>query len=47
MRYTGEPPVAFIRDILAAAREAGVTDGLYIGCGNGRDYLPLFDHSGQ
>jgi hypothetical protein len=36
-RYVGEPPVAFARDILAAARQAG----LYIGCGNGRNYLPL------
>lgn len=40
-RDTSEPPVAFIRDILAAARQAGVTDGLDIGYGNGRD------HSGQ
>jgi SAM-dependent methyltransferase len=40
-RYAGEPPVAFVRDILATAREAGLTRGLYIGCGNGRNYLPL------
>jgi SAM-dependent methyltransferase len=40
-RYVGEPPVAFTRDILAAARQAGLTRGLYIGCGNGRNYLPL------
>lgn len=40
-RYDGEPPVAFIRDILAAARRAAVTRGLYVGCGNGRNYLPL------
>jgi SAM-dependent methyltransferase len=40
-RYTGERPVAFTSDILAAARQAGVTRGLYIGCGNGRNYLPL------
>jgi SAM-dependent methyltransferase len=40
-RYADEPPVAFARDILAAARQAGVTRGLYIGCGNGRNYLPL------
>lgn len=40
-RYTGEPPVPFTRDILAAARHAGLTRGLYIGCGNGRNYLPL------
>ena len=40
-RYAGEPPVAFTRDILAAAHQAGVSHGLYIGCGNGRNYLPL------
>ncbi len=40
-RYRDEPPVAFVADILAAAREAGVARGLYIGCGNGRNYEPL------
>jgi SAM-dependent methyltransferase len=40
-RYAGEPPVAFTADILAAARQAGLASGLYIGCGNGRNYLPL------
>jgi hypothetical protein len=40
-RYRGEPPVPFVRDILAAARHAGIDRGLYIGCGNGRNYLPL------
>src|SRR5438876_10446942 len=40
-RYSDEPPVAFTRDILQAARQASLTRGLYIGCGNGRNYLPL------
>ena len=40
-RYRDEPRVAFVADILAAARRAGVTSGLYIGCGNGRNYAPL------
>ncbi len=40
-RYRGEPPVAFTADILAAARAARHTAGLYVGCGNGRNYLPL------
>jgi Methyltransferase domain len=40
-RYRHEPPVAFTRDILAAARAAGLAHGLYVGCGNGRNYLPL------
>jgi hypothetical protein len=48
-RYRGEPPVALTEDILAAARAFGLTRGLYVGCGNGRNYLPLvaagLDHS--
>jgi SAM-dependent methyltransferase len=40
-RYQDERPVPFTRDILAAARAAGLSHGLYIGCGNGRNYLPL------
>jgi hypothetical protein len=42
-RYRDEPPLAFVGDILAAARDndlIGAT-GVYIGCGNGRNYLPL------
>ena len=40
-RYSGEPPVAFVDDIVLAAKYAGVDRGLYIGCGNGRNYVPL------
>jgi hypothetical protein len=40
-RYAGEPSVPFAQDIVAAARAAGTTADLYIGCGNGRNYLPL------
>lgn len=42
-RYEGEPPVPFVHDLLAAAREHDLAGrpGLYIGCGNGRNYLPL------
>lgn len=36
-----EPPEPFTADILTAARQAGLTRGLYVGCGNGRNYLPL------
>jgi hypothetical protein len=38
-RYVDEPPVGFVADILAAARDAGIIGkiGLYIGCGNGRN----------
>jgi len=40
-RYASDEPVAFTSDILGAARHAGVRRGLYVGCGNGRNYLPL------
>jgi SAM-dependent methyltransferase len=42
-RYHEEPPLTFVADILAAAHEHDLrdADGLYIGCGNGRNYLPL------
>ena len=40
-RYEGEPPVRFVDDIVAAAKDAGTDSGLYIGCGNGRNYIPL------
>lgn len=37
--------MAFVNDIVAAARAHGLgqADGLYVGCGNGRNYLPLVD----
>lgn len=40
-RYSGEPPEGFTEDIVAAAKDAGTDRGLYIGCGNGRNYIPL------
>jgi len=42
-RYIGEPPLPFVDDIVAAARAHGLAPGcgLYVGCGNGRNYLPL------
>jgi SAM-dependent methyltransferase len=45
-RYADDPPLAFVEDIVtildgAPGVRAGV--GLYIGCGNGRNYLPLVD----
>ena len=42
-RYADEPPVEFIHDIGAAVRDRRPADevGLYIGCGNGRNYVPL------
>ena len=45
-RYVEEQPLAFVHEILSTLRVhpaamAGV--GLYVGCGNGRNYLPLVD----
>ena len=42
-RYAGEPPVEFVRDIIAAAAQRGLRHGLYVGCGSGRNLLPLLD----
>ena len=44
-RYLGEPPVPFVERIIATlqARQTGKSTGLYVGCGNGRNYLPLID----
>jgi hypothetical protein len=46
-RYRDEPPLPFVADILAAARDHHLIreTGVYIGCGNGRNYLPLV-HAG-
>ncbi|HEV8586091.1 MAG TPA: class I SAM-dependent methyltransferase [Methylomirabilota bacterium] len=45
-RYAGDPPLRFVGEILSAldahpALRRGL--GLYVGCGNGRNYLPLVD----
>jgi len=45
-RYAAEPPVAFVATILDAlgTRPAlSEREGLYVGCGNGRNFLPLVD----
>jgi predicted TPR repeat methyltransferase len=42
-RYRREPPVGFTADIVAAATARRLHRGLYIGCGNGRNYVPLRD----
>ncbi len=45
-RYRDEPPLPFVDDIITAVHRRRVADrtGLYIGCGNGRNYLPLVAH---
>jgi hypothetical protein len=42
-RYRAEPPVPFVEDILGAAADRGLegANGLYIGCGNGGNCIPL------
>ena len=42
-RYEGEPPVPFVSTIIDTLRGRGLADGrgLYAGCGNGRNYIPL------
>ena len=44
-RYAEEPPVAFVDRILARLEGSALRSsaGLYVGCGNGRNYLPLAD----
>jgi len=45
-RYTEDPPLLFVAEIFATLRRDPVARdgiGLYVGCGNGRNYLPLVD----
>ena len=45
-RYEGEPPIPFVGEILTTLqqnKELPTGPGLYVGCGNGRNYLPLID----
>jgi SAM-dependent methyltransferase len=42
-RYAGEPPVAFAQDIIDTATRLNLRHGLYIGCGNGRNLVPMLD----
>ena len=45
-RYADEPPLPFVATIvetLEADSDARAGTGLYVGCGNGRNYLPLID----
>lgn len=45
-RYAGEAPLPFVRTIVQVVRGSGLAGaalGLYVGCGNGRNFLPLVD----
>lgn len=42
-KYLAEPPIEFVHTIVRQVKEYNLSDnrGLYIGCGNGRNYIPL------
>ena len=40
-RYRDEPPVGFAYDVVEAARSRNLSRGLYVGCGNGRNFVPM------
>jgi predicted TPR repeat methyltransferase len=42
-RYVDSKPIGFTTEIVDAARAAGIDHGLYVGCGNGRNYRALVD----
>lgn len=42
-RYVGDPPEPFVAKILTAAGRLGLSRGLYVGCGNGRNILHMID----
>ena len=45
-RYRGEPPIPFVGCIVDILRDRPETmrgKGLYVGCGNGRNYIALVD----
>jgi hypothetical protein len=45
-RYEAEPPLPFVETIVDGARRHGLVGsavGLYVGCGNGRNFVPLVD----
>jgi trans-aconitate methyltransferase len=42
-RYDNERPVDFVHDIVAACRRHGALGGVYVGCGNGRNLVPLLE----
>lgn len=42
-RWAEAKPIGFTAEIVEAAHRAGLTEGLYVGCGNGRNYRPLIE----
>lgn len=48
-KYEGEGPIPFVDDILTTLKHKNLAEakGLYVGCGNGRNYIPLIDEGLQ
>jgi SAM-dependent methyltransferase len=42
-RYAESAPIGFTTEIIEAAHEATIDSGLYVGCGNGRNYRALVE----
>ena len=42
-RWADAKPIGFTSEIVTAAAAARLTEGLYVGCGNGRNYRPLIE----
>lgn len=42
-RYAESAPIGFTTEIVDTARDAGIDAGLYVGCGNGRNYRALVE----
>lgn len=43
-RYAGDAPIPFVQDIVSAVRAHELpAGGVYIGCGNGRNFIPLVE----
>lgn len=40
-RWSDAKPIGFTGEVIAAAKAAGISEGLYVGCGNGRNYIPM------
>ena len=44
-KYKDEPPILFVKTILSTLKKMNLMNGkgLYIGCGNGRNFIPLVE----
>src|SRR3982750_4453587 len=43
-RYAGKPPLPYVQTVLDHLGDEGPSlPGIYIGCGNGRNYIPMLE----